>query len=66
MLQSTANPEIFARILFSRMAIKYIFATFINSRLGHNLLISINDRMIAPFREDIIFTKLRICEVARK
>ena len=37
-----------------------------NSRLGHGLPISVNDRVIAPIREDSIFTKLRICEVSRK
>ena len=37
-----------------------------NSRLSHDLHISVNDRVISPFREDLIFTKLRICEVSRK
>ena len=37
-----------------------------NSRLRHVIPISINDRVILPFREDIIFAKLRICEVLRK
>ena len=32
------------------------------SRLGHDLPISVNGRVISPFREDFIFTKLRICE----
>ena len=31
----------------------------------HDLLISVNYRMISPFREDFIFTQLRICEVSR-
>ena len=30
------------------------------SRLGHDLLISVNDRVISPFREDFICKKLRI------
>ena len=30
-------------------------------RLGHDLPISVNDRVIAQSREDFIFTKLRIC-----
>ena len=36
-----------------------------NSRLRHDLPISVNDslRVISPFREDFIFMKLRICEV---
>ena len=35
-----------------------------NSRLGQDLPISKNDRVILPFREGFIFTKLR--EVSRK
>ena len=37
-----------------------------NSRLQQDLPISINDRVILPFREGSIFTKLRVCEVLRK
>ena len=37
-----------------------------NSRLRQYLRISINDRVISPFREGFIFTKLRTCEVSRK
>ena len=47
----TVNPIISARTLFSRIALKDIFAT---------------DKMISPFREDFNFTKLRIYEVWRK
>ena len=36
------------------------------SPLGHDLPRSVNDSVISPFREDFIFTKLRICEVSRK
>ena len=36
-----------------------------NSRLVHDLPISVIGRVISPFREDFIFTKLRICEVSR-
>ena len=36
------------------------------SRLRYDLPISVIDRMISPFCEDFIFTKLRICEVSRK
>ena len=38
-----------------------------NSRLRHDLHvpISVKDRVISPFREHFIFTKLRICEVSR-
>ena len=35
-----------------------------NSRLRQGLPISINDRVILPFHEGFIFTKLRICEVS--
>ena len=31
-----------------------------NLLLGHDLPISVNDRVILPFREDFIFTKLRM------
>ena len=34
-----------------------------NSRLGHGIPISVNNRVISPFREGFIFTKLGICEV---
>ena len=34
-----------------------------NSRLGHDLPTSVKDIVISPFRDDSIFTKLRICEV---
>ena len=37
-----------------------------NSRQGHDLHKPVNDRVISAFREDFIFTKLRICEVSRK
>ena len=30
-----------------------------NSRLRHDIPISVNDRVISPFREDFVFTKLR-------
>ena len=50
----TVNSEIFVRILFSRKALKDIFAT------------SVNDRVISPFHKGFIFKKLSICEVSRK
>ena len=34
------------------------------SGLGQDLPISVNDRVISPFRKGLIFTKLRICEVS--
>ena len=36
------------------------------SRLRQDLAISINDRVILPFREGFIFSKVCICEVSRK
>ena len=62
----TVNPEIFARILFSRIALKDLFATLKNLGQGHDFPISVDDRTISLFYEDFIFTKLRICEVTRK
>ena len=56
---STVNPEIFSRILVSRYALKDIFATLKIRDYGMVYLqcISLNDRMISPFREDFVFTK---------
>ena len=36
------------------------------SHLGHEIPISVNERVILPFREGFIFTKLRICKVSQK
>ena len=38
----------------------------IKIRDWHDLPSSVNDRVISPFCEDFIFTKLRICRVSRK
>ena len=62
---NTVNSEIFARILFSRISVKDIFATLKISRLRHDLPISVNDRVVLPFHEDFIFAKLCISEVSR-
>ena len=55
---NTVNPEIFNRILFSRIALNNIFATL---KIRDNGMIfktmSVNDRVISPFCEDFIFTK---------
>ena len=37
-----------------------------NSRLGHDIPISVNDRVILPFHEGFNFKKLRICEASGK
>ena len=57
------NLEIFARILFSRIALKTYLGS-LNLQLGHDLPISVNDRLISPYRESFIFTKLSIWEVS--
>ena len=63
---STVNLEIFARILFSRIAFKDIFATLEIRDLGMIYVrISVNERVFLPFREGFNFTKLRICKVSR-
>ena len=58
----TVNSEIFARILFSRISLKGIFTTLkFATRFTY-----ISKRQIdLTFREDFIFTKLRICEGSR-
>ena len=63
--KGTVNPEIFTRILISRIPLKTYFDRKI-SRLWYDSPISIVERVISPFCEDFIFTKLRICEVSRK
>ena len=45
----TVNSEIFARILFSRIALKHIFST-LKIQQERDLPISVNDRMISPIR----------------
>ena len=53
---STVSPEIFARILFSQIALKCIFAS-LKSLLGPDSPISVKDRVILAFGEDFIFKK---------
>ena len=36
------------------------------SEVRHDFPISVKDKVISPFREGFVFTKLRICEVLRK
>ena len=47
-------------------SVKGLFCHAKNSRLGHDLPASVNDRVISPFREGFIFAKLCRCEVSRK
>ena len=62
---NTVDSEIFARILFSQKALKNI-SDVKNLRLRQDLPLSINRRVLLPFREGFIFTKFHICEVSRK
>ena len=57
---------IFREIVIFVNCVKRHICEVKNSRLGHDLPISVNDKVIQPFREDFIFTKLRIREVLRK
>ena len=56
---TTVNSEIFAK------SIKRHICDVQTSQLRHDLPLSVNDRVILLFREGLIFTKLRICEVSR-
>ena len=56
----TVNPEVFEN------SVKRHICDAKYSRLGHDLRILVNDRVISAFPEDFTFTKLRICEVSRK
>ena len=59
--KDNVNSEIFTRI-----SIKRHVCDIQNPRPGHDLHISVNNRVISPYRECFIFTKLLICEVSRK
>ena len=50
-------------MLLWRKALKDIICDVKNSQLVHDLLTSVNVRVISPFHEVFIFTKLRGCEV---
>ena len=63
MRYSFVKSENFARILFSRIALKDILRC-LKSRLWHDLPILVNDKVIRHFIEGFIFTKLRICKVS--
>ena len=65
------NTARFKNCRFRNFRKNFIFANSIkrnisdvkNSRQRQDLSISIKDIVISPFREDFIFTKLRICKV---
>ena len=52
----SVNSEIFARFFFANSVNIYI-SDILNSRLKHDLPISVNDRVILPFCEDFTFAK---------
>ena len=54
-MRPIVNSEIFANSVKNICDIK-------NSRKGHDLPIPANDRVISPFREGFILTKLHVCE----
>ena len=51
----TVNSEIFASILFSRIAFKDIFATLKIGEPGNDFATSVKDKESSPFREGFIF-----------
>ena len=54
----------FCKNFFFANSVKRHICNVKNSQLRHDLHISVNERVILPFREDFIFTELRICEVS--
>ena len=57
---NTVNLEIFAGILFHQIALKRHICDVKKLRTEHDLPMSVNNRMISPICEGLIFTKLRI------
>ena len=55
----TVNSEMCEIFIFAK-SIKRHICDVNNSQLGHDLPSSVNNRMILPFREGFIFTKLCI------
>ena len=54
---ATVHSEIFARILFSRKALKMHICVIKNSRLWHKVPISFNVKVISSFREGLFLRK---------
>ena len=54
----TVNSKFRQNFIFAN-SVKTHIGDVENSREGCDLLISVNDRVISPIREDFIFTKLR-------
>ena len=58
-IKHTVNSEIFARILFSQIALKCKFAML---KIWDKGVIYLNERVILPICECFVFMKLCICE----
>ena len=73
-ITTCGSSEVFHYCKLGNLRESFIFANNVKrhicdvkySQLGHNLTISINDRVISPLHGGFVFTKLRICEVSRK
>ena len=52
------KSEIFAKILFFANSVKRHICDAKNSRLGHDLYIAVNDRVISAFRKDFYFHEI--------
>ena len=63
--QYTVTSEIFSRVLFPRITLKDIFATLQirDYDMIYNVITSVGGRVISPFCEVFIYTKLCIREV---
>ena len=57
---STVNSEIFVRIFIFLNSVKRHICDVKYSQQGHELHISVIDRMILPFSEGFMFAKFRI------
>ena len=62
----SVNSDFFRKNFIFANSVKRHICDAKNSQIGHDLRILVNDRVISAFREDFIFTKLRICKVSRK
>ena len=67
-LITTVNREIFRENFIFANSVKRHICDAKYSRLEHDFPISVNNRVISPFREEFIFTKccICICKVSRK
>ena len=63
---NTVNFENFRKNFIFTNTVKRHISHVKNSRQGHDLHTTVNDRVILPFPKGYIFTKLCKCEVMRK